>query len=58
MAVVINEFEVVPQSAQTPQAQAPTQTNSNGAAQDKVGRGELERALRLQLARAARVRAH
>jgi hypothetical protein len=55
MAVVINEFEVVPGQNQPQQETVPGQA---AAPQASMTPSEVERAVRLQKKRAERVRAH
>ena len=55
MAVVINEFEVVPAPAA---AEAPPEKPAEKRDQPKVDPEEIRRVLRHHAARAARVRAH
>ena len=56
MAVVINEFEVMPQ--EPPARASEPQEKAESKDSEKIKRAELERALRLAQERIRRVRAH
>lgn len=56
MAVVINEFEVVPQAPAPPPA-ANAKPDAGGGKAEKIKREELARVLRVAMERLARVRA-